>query len=153
MKKSWKLLGVSSFWLLWPGLFFYLRWSKRTRVLIMSGDKVLVVKSWLSPDQWGLPGGGLHKGEKPVEGAIREVQEETGITLKPKQLQVLQSGLFKGFGMRFHYDTFLVTLPEIIEGTITQKEIAEMAWTDWRTLTPQNAQYDVVTALAAWSAL
>lgn len=30
-------------------------------------------------NRWQLPGGGIKTGESPVEGAIREVEEETGL--------------------------------------------------------------------------
>ena len=37
---------------------------------------------------WDLPGGHIHKGESTKTGLIREVREETGLTIKdPKQLQ------------------------------------------------------------------
>jgi len=35
---------------------------------------------------WCLPGGGVEKGEKPKEAAIREFAEETGYRLKNPQL-------------------------------------------------------------------
>ena len=33
------------------------------------------------PNKWDLPGGHIHVGEDPKDGLIREVREETGITL------------------------------------------------------------------------
>ena len=33
------------------------------------------------PNKWDLPGGHIHIGEDPKDGLIREVREETGITL------------------------------------------------------------------------
>lgn len=36
---------------------------------------------------WDLPGGKLRQGELPINGAIREIQEETGINLSPADLQ------------------------------------------------------------------
>ncbi|MGY1743012.1 MULTISPECIES: NUDIX hydrolase [unclassified Blastococcus] len=33
--------------------------------------------------QWALPGGRLDPGETPVEGALRELEEEVGLTLPP----------------------------------------------------------------------
>lgn len=46
----------------------------------LSGD-VLLLKHSYGPDVWGLPGGGLGKGEEPLEAARREVREELGIEL------------------------------------------------------------------------
>ncbi len=39
--------------------------------------KVLVVKE--DQDTWSLPGGGLHHGEQPQEGILRELKEELGV--------------------------------------------------------------------------
>ena len=33
------------------------------------------------PNKWDLPGGHIHVGEDPKDGLIREVKEETGVTL------------------------------------------------------------------------
>ncbi len=39
-----------------------------------------------APEQWWFPGGGLEPGETPLEGAVRELQEETGIALDQDEL-------------------------------------------------------------------
>lgn len=44
----------------------------------LSGD-VLLLKHSYGPDVWSLPGGGLGKGEDPLEAARREVREELGL--------------------------------------------------------------------------
>lgn len=45
------------------------------------GGDVLLLKHSYGPDVWGLPGGGLNRGEDPMEAARREVREELGIEL------------------------------------------------------------------------
>lgn len=37
----------------------------------------------LEPGKWGMPGGWLDFGEQPVEGVVRELQEETGLFKHP----------------------------------------------------------------------
>lgn len=49
-------------------------------------DTVLVVKASYKR-HWGLPGGIIDAGETPRMAAVREVQEETGLTIDPDRLQ------------------------------------------------------------------
>jgi len=46
-----------------------------------AGRLLLVRHSYHAQDQWLLPGGGLGRGEDPVQTAVREVREETGCEL------------------------------------------------------------------------
>ena len=51
--------------------------------LCVRADRVLLTR--ISPDRpdgerWTLPGGGLEWGEDPAAGALRELEEETGLT-------------------------------------------------------------------------
>jgi 8-oxo-dGTP pyrophosphatase MutT (NUDIX family) len=46
----------------------------------------------IDPEVWGLSGGHLEPGETPAEGALRELEEETGVLLDPAQLH--EVGLF-----------------------------------------------------------
>ena len=52
-------------------------------------DKVLILKDRFS-DWWDLPGGHVHTEETPEEGALREVEEETGIKLNDVDLVIGQ---------------------------------------------------------------
>jgi 8-oxo-dGTP pyrophosphatase MutT (NUDIX family) len=48
------------------------------RVLLTRAASYLTVAG-----QWFLPGGGLAHGEDPVDGLVREFDEETGLTVRP----------------------------------------------------------------------
>jgi len=51
------------------------------RVLIVQGDKVLLVKE-AGDDWWALPGGGVDHGETVESTLVREVEEELGVPAK-----------------------------------------------------------------------
>jgi putative (di)nucleoside polyphosphate hydrolase len=48
-------------------------------VILNDADQVLVLERSDSPGSWQLPQGGLKPGEDPLQAALREIEEETGI--------------------------------------------------------------------------
>ena len=50
-------------------------------LLLHGGDPARPGLRW-----WFTPGGGLHDGETPAEGAARELLEETGLRVEPAEL-------------------------------------------------------------------
>ena len=58
------------------------------RVGIFHGSK-LCMGIRTDDGRWTTPGGHCDEGETPIEGAVREVAEETGIDLDPSELQFL----------------------------------------------------------------
>jgi ADP-ribose pyrophosphatase YjhB (NUDIX family) len=53
--------------------------------IINENDEILLIKR-ASNGKWAMPSGNLEIGESPVEGAIREAYEETGVRVKPMSL-------------------------------------------------------------------
>lgn len=51
--------------------------------------KVLLVSGVISRHQYTLPGGGIEKGETALEAAVRELCEETGITVAHAEVREL----------------------------------------------------------------
>lgn len=84
---SWQVVGR----LLSPAkhgvfrLLALLHKTTRPRVALLCGDEILLVQNW-GEQKWSLPGGGTHRGEAPIQAAIREVREELGVSLDPEQL-------------------------------------------------------------------
>lgn len=54
----------------------------RAGIIILKNDTILLGEEADEPGVFSLPGGGLEKGETPVDAAIREAQEEVYINVK-----------------------------------------------------------------------
>jgi 8-oxo-dGTP diphosphatase len=128
MSQAWRALGRIAYWLAWPALYVYLRIGARTRVYVIAGDQVLLVQGWLSDGRWMLPGGGLHRGETPEIGAVREVREETGITLEPGQLEMLRTAQPSYHGLESHLYFFVVRLEQPLPVRPQRGEISAVEW-------------------------
>jgi 8-oxo-dGTP pyrophosphatase MutT (NUDIX family) len=133
MSKRWYFLGRVAFWLSWPVSHVLLRFGSRTRVLICVEEEVLLVKGIVSGGKWSMPGGGLHKNEEPIMGALRETKEETGINLQADQLSF--KGTFKGVNSekhRYTYHVFTVRLPNKPTIIMQAHEIQDTTWMHYR---------------------
>jgi 8-oxo-dGTP diphosphatase len=71
-------------------------------VILDPNKKVLLVKSTYQRfHPWGLPGGSLEYGEQPEEAVIREVWEETGLTVCVERFLLVRSWLPDRVGMYY----------------------------------------------------
>jgi 8-oxo-dGTP diphosphatase len=74
--------------------------------VVMDQARVLLVRRGREPlkGQWSLPGGLLDIGEPLSAGVIREVREETGLTVEPLELIELLDRIHReGERVRYHY--------------------------------------------------
>lgn len=147
LKTVWQALGTAAFWASWPLLHIYLRSSARTRVLVVAGDRVLVIKNWFGTKRWALPGGGLHRNEDPLLGSLRELKEETGLVLRPEQLRPLFADTYRQSGLRFNYRCYKAAVQTAVPLTPGPLEVITAAWLPKSQLTPANAGQDVIAAL------
>ncbi|MER7667971.1 NUDIX hydrolase [Kitasatospora sp. NPDC096128] len=92
-------------------------------------DRVLLVKPTYKPG-WEIPGGYLHAGETPSEGAAREVKEELGITLPIGRLLVADWAPHptEGDKLLFVFDGGVLPANELDSITVDQVEIGEYAF-------------------------
>jgi 8-oxo-dGTP pyrophosphatase MutT (NUDIX family) len=74
-------------------------------ILVGPDDRVLLFRHLLpepwSREGWLTPGGAIDPGETPVEAAIRELREETGLAIAPGDAVAYDSGQWWLNGRRF----------------------------------------------------
>jgi ADP-ribose pyrophosphatase YjhB (NUDIX family) len=77
---------------------------------------------------WDIPGGFLEPWEHPAAGAVREVAEETGLTVRPTELLGIFIDTY-GEGDGADYTLNVYYLVEIVGGeTRPADDLAELAW-------------------------
>ncbi|MFJ1756644.1 NUDIX domain-containing protein [Kitasatospora sp. NPDC088134] len=92
-------------------------------------DRVLLVKPTYKPG-WEIPGGYLHPGETPSEGAAREVEEELGITPPVARLLVVDWAPHptEGDKLLFVFDGGVLPIEERARINLDGVEIGEYAF-------------------------
>lgn len=116
------------------GLDFTIDWSAWTPVdtavltFIRCGGKLLLIlkKRGLGQGKFNAPGGRLEAGETPAQAAVRETQEEVGLT--PLGLHLagqLDFAFTDGYSLRCHVFT-----AEASEGTLAETDEADPFWCD-----------------------
>ncbi len=154
MKRVLQTLGIIVFWLAWPFWYFYFKFSQnRSRVLVVSEGKILVLKGWLGSGKWGLPGGGAHKSEKLIESAIRELKEEVGINTPESALQKIGNRLHKSHGLSYRAYYFVLELNNIPAIKLRKIEISEAIWVNAQDIHMLNVDNDVAYALKKFKPL
>jgi len=143
-------LGWLVFWACYPVFWLYLNNSKRTRVLVIVDNQILLLQGWLGTGKWSLPGGGLHKDELPVAGALRELKEETGILVGKRQLKPLYQGASREHGIHFSFTSFVVELPKLPAIKKQWYEVSKTTWLPLKDVTKINASADTHQAAQAW---
>ena len=74
--------------------------------VVVNASRVLLVRRGREPSkgEWSLPGGLLEVGESLAAGVVREVLEETGLTVEPLELIELLDRIHRnGDKVRYHY--------------------------------------------------
>ena len=150
MNKISVLAGRMVFWAGWPVLWIYLLRSTRTRIVVEYDGKILVLKNRLNNDRWSLPGGGLHRGEDPTNGVVRELYEETGITIKTTDVAEISRGKINHRGLRYSVVSFCAKLVNSPVLNIQRLEVAEASWLMPEDLDISNTSYDAMMIIDQW---
>ncbi len=150
MNRIWVIAGKITYLIIYPILVLVIRFTKRTRVIVIYENKILVVKGWLSTGKWILPGGGLHRNELPSIGAKRELLEETNIKIDQELLHVVQQEYNSGL-IKYQYDLFetkLVVIPKNIKKQ--NIEILEVKWMNIDEITSNDCSNELLEMVDIW---
>jgi 8-oxo-dGTP pyrophosphatase MutT (NUDIX family) len=91
----------------------------------INGDKVLAVARRGTKNEWGLPGGKVDPGEDPVDALVREVLEETHISLDKSKLKPVFQRIDHPFLVTTYiYNGNIFDVPE-------QGDAGPTAWVSW----------------------
>lgn len=90
---------------------------------------------------WGLPAGLLARGESPIDGAVRELAEESGIQLRPEQLRAAVPNALVHHRGRWVDVVFEAAVPAASTPLrVDGAEVLEAAWHDLSALPPLTRQ-------------
>ena len=100
--------------------------------MVFADGRVLLVRRGNEPSQgrWGLPGGVVELGETVKEAVVREVEEETHITVRPARLITTFDSIVRDDDarVRFHY-VLCEFLCEYVSGNLeASTDASDAAW-------------------------
>ena len=104
--RAWHAAGPLQGWLAWR---LHARFGVGVTGIVRAPDgRVLLLRHRLwGPDaQWGFPSGFARRGETLPETVVREVREETGLTVRVGRLAELRSGF--RYRVEVYYEAALV---------------------------------------------
>lgn len=113
-----------------------------TKTLIVNEkNQLLLLKIGLHTQQpershtWDLPGGFIDEGESEVEGAVREIKEETGIDVNPDEVNLLYgtTGYYKERDKSVTHLCYGIVFDKTPQITISW-EHASYEWVDFATV-------------------
>lgn len=113
-------------------------------VIVWKGDRVLLVRRAHPPraGDWAIPGGAVELGEGVFETAVREVAEETGLTVDPVAIVTVVDAVTRDAEDRiqFHYTIVEVEAEWTGGEPVGADDALEAAW----------ATVDEVAAMVPW---
>ncbi len=104
--RAWRAAGPLQGWLAWR---LHARFGVGVTGIVRAPDgRVLLLRHrlWAPDGQWGFPSGFARRGETFQETIVREVREETGLTVRVGRLLELRSGF--RYRAEVYYEAALV---------------------------------------------
>jgi 8-oxo-dGTP pyrophosphatase MutT (NUDIX family) len=108
--------------------------------------RVLLVQHTYGPRRWEIPGGGLRRGEEPIDGVRREIREELGVELAQPTLVAIGAGSGRESRRQMTYFAAELAAEQV---TPDPREIARAQWHDPAAL-PVPLGWNVARAIDVW---
>ena len=100
--------------------------------IVRRGDRFLLVRRAREPNKgrWGFPGGLQELGETVVEGARRELAEETGLVAAGGEIVTTLDAIDRDEGarVRYHFTLIVVRMTDVTGEVIAGDDAAEARW-------------------------
>jgi 8-oxo-dGTP diphosphatase len=101
-------------------------------IVVWRGDEILLVRRAKAPrlGEWSIPGGAQSLGETVFEAAIREVLEETGVTVCPTGIVTVVDSVIRDSEKRpqFHYTLVEVSAEWTAGEAIAASDVDGVRW-------------------------
>lgn len=101
-------------------------------VVVWKGDEVLLVRRGRNPrkGEWSIPGGGQALGETVFEAAIREVAEETCLTVRPTGILTVVDSILRDAAdiPQFHYTLVEISAEWVAGEPQARDDVEEVRW-------------------------
>lgn len=99
--------------------------------LLVDGDRVLLIRRRAEPNRgrWSFPGGTVELGEPLRDAVVREVREETGLSVEPLEVVDAVDVLVPPSGRPDYHFVLVVFAARILGGALSpQSDAAEARW-------------------------
>jgi len=119
--RAWQAAGPLQGWLAWR---LHARFGVGVTGIVRAPDgRVLLLRHrlWAPEAQWGFPSGFAKRGETFQETVVREVREETGLTVRVGRLVELRSGF--RYRVEVYFEAALVGTTDALH--LEKREILE----------------------------
>lgn len=116
--------------------------TRGVSVAIRHGDRLLCIRESYRPGL-SLPGGGIDRGETPLEAAQREAREEVGLDLAAEAFVELGRLDFSADDRTHLVTFFALDLPSMPAPTVDRREIVWAGWLTRQELADAERQHTI----------